>query len=342
MLIFHSILVFQSYPLKNKNIIKSGIWITWHLQVRSQNLAKALNLEIYEYFRNDNIFLRHLFSTLWTIKLLYLKKPNIIFIQYSYLLLIVILFYKKLFNRQAILVVDCHTKALRRRVEGIFSKIFWVLKQISFYAANLTIISNEGLIKDIKKLHDKYIILPDKIPTLIPVKSDISNNRNYCVYISSFAVDEPLEVMLKVSKLLNNSLVLYWTGRIPKKFENIISEYNNIIFTDYLSLEDYYSLIGNAQCLIALTVEEDCLQSGAYEAISLEVPVVLSDTVSLKSFFGSAAVYTKHEPKLVINAINKAVKSREILQNEMLKLKNIRNIEFEQKIEEIRKFINAK
>jgi hypothetical protein len=282
----------------------SKIWITWHFQARSRNLAKVLNLEIKEYFQNKNVLIRHLFSSIWTIKILVKNKPSVIFIQYSYLLLLLLYVYKILKRRNLILVVDCHTKALRRKATGIFNYIFWPLKKLSFEAADLSIISNEGLAKDIKKLHNNFIILPDMIPQIESINSKSSFRGDYCVYISSFAVDEP--------------------------------------FADYLKVDEYYNLIGNAKCLIALTTEEDCLQSGAYEAISVEVPVVISDTYSLKQFFGSAAVYTNNDSNSIYNAILNAINMKEILRSEMQKLKVRRNVEFEQKIEKILKFVNSR
>jgi hypothetical protein len=320
----------------------SKIWITWHFQARSRNLAKVLNLEIKEYFQNKNVLIRHLFSSIWTIKILVKNKPSVIFIQYSYLLLLLLYVYKILKRRNLILVVDCHTKALRRKATGIFNYIFWPLKKLSFEAADLSIISNEGLAKDIKKLHNNFIILPDMIPQIESINSKSSFRGDYCVYISSFAVDEPFDEMLKVSELLKRKLELYWTGKIPTMIEKYISDYSNIHFTDYLKVDEYYNLIGNAKCLIALTTEEDCLQSGAYEAISVEVPVVISDTYSLKQFFGSAAVYTNNDSNSIYNAILNAINMKEILRSEMQKLKVRRNVEFEQKIEKILKFVNSR
>ena len=184
--------------------------------------------------------------------------------------------------------------------------------------------------------------MPDMIPNIELLHSKAPTEDSYCVYISSFAVDEPFDEMLKLSKLLENYLKMYWTGKIPKNVKNIIYKYPQINFTDYLSFDDYHHLIANAKCLIALTTEEDCLQSGAYEAVSVEVPLVLSDTVSLKQFFGSAAVYTKNESHSIYKAIIEAINSKEFLRLEMKKLKTKLNTEFERKVEEIDKFVNEK
>jgi len=54
---------------------------------------------------------------------------------------------------------------------------------------------------------------------------------------------------------------------------------------------EYYNLISNADCLLALTYEDDCLQSGAYEAFGIEVSRVISESKALRDYFGESAIY---------------------------------------------------
>lgn len=310
------------------------MWLTWHYQARSRNLAKALNLPIYEYFVNDNLIQRHILSSLWTIKVLFTKRPDKIIIQCSFLLLLIVSFYKLLRRNKVVLIVDCHTKALRRKAPGMLNYVFWPLKKFSFKFADLSIISNSDLIKDIKELHNEFLILPDKIPAET-VNSDFRYSSKYCVYISSFAIDEPFEEILQVSKLLENSVKIFWTGKYPDKVKNLKSLYTNIEFTGYVPFDDYYNLLGNADCILALTTEEECLQSGAYEALGLEIPMVVSDTKTLRNFFKDTAVYTKHSPDKIAESILKAINNSTSLKNKMKNLKTEKNIEFDNRLRKI-------
>ena len=315
------------------------VWITWHYQTRSRNLADEMGLVLKEYFRNDNLFLRHFLSSLWTLKILLLNRPKIIVIQYSFLLLILTGLYKVLKFNKVKLVVDCHTKALRREAQGVLNLLFWPLKLISFKSADLTIISNEGLIFEIKKLHHNYIILPDKIPDYKPERESVKNEK-YCVYVSAFAVDEPVEEILDVGAILKSDMRLYWTGKSPDYFKKLISEQSNIRLTGYLSEEDYINLIKNADCILALTTEENCLQSAAYEALSVEVPFVISKTKALMNFFGDAAVYTLHNPSEIATSIKYAVENRDILVNNIKKVREARMKDFQRKINELKAYLN--
>lgn len=310
------------------------MWLTWHYQARSRNLAKALNVPIYEYFVNDNLFQRHFLSSLWTIKVLFTKRPDKIIIQCSFLLLLIVSLYKIFRHNKVILIVDCHTKALRRKAPGILNYIFWPLKKFSFRFADMTIISNSDLIKDIKELHNEFLILPDKIPEEI-VNSDFKQASKYCVYISSFAIDEPFEEILEVSKLLENSVKIFWTGKYPDQVKDLKPLYPNIEFTGYVPFDYYYNLLGNADCILALTTEEDCLQSGAYEALGLEIPMVVSDTKALRNFFKDTAIYTNHYPENIAESILKAINNSADLKSKMKDIKTEKNIEFDNRVRKI-------
>ncbi len=312
------------------------MWLTWHYQARTRNIAQSLNVPVYEYFRNDNLLSRHLLSSLWTIKILLTKRPDKILIQYSFMLLLIIAIYKILRFNKVILIVDCHTKALRRKARGVLNYIFWPVKKFSFKSADLTIISNLGLIPDIKKLHKNFIILADKIP-VNKIELVKPYPFKYCVYISSFSIDEPFDEILEVSKIIKENIKIFWTGNYPQKVNNIKSKYPNIEFTGYISFDEYYNLIGNADCLLALTTEEDCLQSGAYEAVSFEIPLVISDTKALRNFFQDVAIYTDHSPKNIADAIPKAIENSSVSIISMKELKKIRSEEF---ISELHKIYN--
>ncbi len=315
------------------------IWLTWHISARSRNLSKVLNIPIYEYFENRSIFTRHLFSSIWTIYFLIKNKPKVVIIHYSFLLLVVLGLYKKVIFNHMVIIADVHTKGLRRSVKGILSKLFWHIKKTSFIAVDLAIITNTGMIKDIEILNKNYLILPDKIPENVDV--EISDEKEkYCVNISSFAIDEPYEEIFEVAKLLDDEIKLFWTGKKPDHYKLPDKLPSNIIFTGYVSFDDYYNLIGNANCILALTTEEDCLQSGAYEALSVGVPMVISDTNALQEYFSDAAIYTSHKPIDIANNIKKAIKNSEDQKVNIESIKEIRNNEFNTQIKSLKEFIN--
>lgn len=312
---------------------KKNIWITWHYQTRTRNLAKELNLDLHELFIRDNLVKRHLFSSIWTIKKLFGIKPNVVFIQYSFLLLIITVLYKKVFRKHLSIIVDVHTKGLRRVLSGIAGSIFWFLKKWSFSQSDLVIISNQGLIPDVVKFNSNYMILPDKIVEYNIVKES-KFIKPYCVNISSFAIDEPVDEIFELSNKLNDFRI-YWTGKSPDNVKRKGEQYSNIIFTGYLSFEDYFALINEAEFVIVLTTEEDCLQSGAYEALGVNTPMVISDTKALNEFFGPSAVYTKHDPENLYKNIQYLIENKKTYLENILFVKQKRQREFQLKVKEV-------
>lgn len=318
----------------------NGIWITWHYAARSRSLAKEFGLTIHELQITFNTFFRHFFSSFWTLWILLKERPNIVFIQYSFLLLIQVAFYKKMSPGKIQIIADCHTKALRRKKEGFLDSFFSYLKKKSFTLVDFSIVSNAGMESDIKKLHSKYFFIPDKIPDIVANIQKELNDRKYCVYVSSLAVDEPFNEIFDVANSLQkDGISLFWSGKKPKQELLTSKETSNIIFTGYLEFSDYYDLIKNADCILALTTEEDCLQSAAYEALAVETPMVVSDTNALRKFFKTSALYTNHDAPEIYNVIKTAIASSDERVREIRKVKEIQNESFNVLISALKKSI---
>lgn len=313
---------------------KHHCWITWNRSARSRTLARALDVALHEISIESDLLTRHALSSLLTIRLLLKERPRVVYLQYSFLLLIVVAIYKLIYLGRTVVVCDCHTKAIRRTAPGPLNWLFWPLKKLSFRFADVTIVSNTGLTDDIRRLHSNFYILPDKIPVISFDKSH-ARDAIYYVYISSFAADEPVHQIFEVAAALNPDEKIYWTGRIPHDFHIPADKPRNLVFTGYLNDAAYHSLIGNADCLLALTTEENCLQCGAYEALAVNVPMILSDTRALRQYFGEAAIYTNHAPDNIVQALHHAISGKPQLGAQIAVVASRRRAEFERLYETV-------
>ena len=88
----------------------------------------------------------------------------------------------------------------------------------------------------------------------------------------------------------------------------------------FVLFDEYYNLIANADCLLVLTNKDDCFQSGAYEALAVEIPMVISDNNALLNYFSSSAVYSSHIPAEIKSNILYAVENNEYFRNEIRKI----------------------
>jgi len=114
------------------------------------------------------------------------------------------------------------------------------------------------------------------------------------VAISSWAADEPMEELIAAGGLLPNSVGMSITGR-PKLSEEARRNLPaNVTLTHYLSEEAYVALLRDADVILDLTTRENCLVCGAYEALALARPLVVSDTAALRELLGNGALYTRN------------------------------------------------
>lgn len=323
--------------MRQKSSLKQ-IFISWHYAQRTRQLAKVLDMPVYEKFITSNIVSRHLFSSLWTLWILFTKKPDVVYVQMSFMLLLMTVIYKKMRFNKLIIVADCHTKSLRRVAKGVGKKLFWKLKEWSFNNTDISMIHNDGMIKDIEKLHKRYIVIPDKIPEIAFEETE-KKNEVYCVYVSSFAVDEPFQEILDTAELLGNDITLYWTGKVPKGKLESYTIPKNVKFTGYISFEEYYNLLGNANCVLVLTTEEGCLQSGAYEALALRTPIVTSDTKVLREYFGNAALYTTIHAEKISTAIKEAIVEYDTYKSNSEEIYTLRENEFSELLNTLENYV---
>lgn len=82
------------------------------------------------------------------------------------------------------------------------------------------------------------------------------------------------------------------------------------------------SLLSSCDPVMDLTLMEDCLVCGAYEAVSVGKPLILSDTSALRRHFRKGAVYTLNMAGAIAEAINQVIVYRDRLVREVNSLKD--------------------
>jgi hypothetical protein len=83
------------------------------------------------------------------------------------------------------------------------------------------------------------------------------------------------------------------------------------------------------------------LQSGTYEELGVEVPMVISDSKALRDYFDKSAIYTDHNPVNIANNIKKAIDNSAQLQNNGIKIKKIRNEEFKLQVNKLIRIVKS-
>lgn len=272
------------------------VWITWETQRRNWELADAFAAEYSQFdYSSKGKVKRYVRSVFDTYRLLIKRRPRVVFAQNPSLVLCTILaLSRKIFSFR--LVVDLHNVAVEQ-----CSSPSWVVRTLARYVcrkSDLSIVTNPMLVPHVVKYNRHVAILPDRLPTLPKVPAPAFTKRRqrpHATLISSFASDEPIEIFLKAVSEIDLPFTLFVTGSKRKARELLSLSSDKIVFTDFLTHDEYIGLITESDFLIDLTTRDDCLVCGAYEALAAEVPCILSRTPVIEKLFGSWAFLTDNK-----------------------------------------------
>jgi glycosyltransferase involved in cell wall biosynthesis len=235
---------------------------------------------------------RYLLLTARSLVLLARRRPNVLLVQSPSLILSIL----AVLLRPALgyrLLLDAHNEAVvpyenpQRWIRWLSC---WVIRR-----ADLTIVTNRQLAQIVSEQGGRAFMLPDRIPQ--PVRSSartLGPGFNVAL-IATFARDEPLAAIFEAVR--GAELELYVTGNTRKLTEDLArSAPPNVRFTGFLSEEDYWSLLQSVDAVVDLTLKPDCLVCGAYEALALGKPLLLSGNAASIELFGEGALFTDNSP----------------------------------------------
>jgi glycosyltransferase involved in cell wall biosynthesis len=93
--------------------------------------------------------------------------------------------------------------------------------------------------------------------------------------------------------LLEKNTVIYISGNPKSHIEKIKAEIpDNVVPMGYLPEEEYLRMMSSCDLILDLTTREDCLVCGAYEALGMGKPMLLSDTAVNREYFRKGVLYT--------------------------------------------------
>jgi glycosyltransferase involved in cell wall biosynthesis len=264
-------------------------------------------------------FLRHFLGTFWTIREVWRLRPSTVFLQNSFMLLLVASLYKCWSKNRPVLVADCHNKSLKKRLQGPLGTLFFAIKKWSFRQADLVIVSNDAMLRPAEELSDRVLVLRDPLPidfialSIKPVENESPAEfvppSPYILFSCSFGQDEPVELILRAATELSrmtHSVVI--TGDTSKlNLPESVRSTPGVFLPGYVSNSCYRRLVAQASAVVALTEDNDCLMCAAYEGVAARRPVVVSDTNVLRACFSDSATYTSNQIGSIVSAVNRVL-----------------------------------
>ena len=308
-----------------------AIWLTWEVQRRNRSLAKAVGATLHEMLYSGNAVARYCVLMLRTFRVVRRARPAVIYYQNPSLILSTLLATLKFLRlTRARLIGDFHNAGVNPPVARFL--VPWIVRH-----SDLIIVSNRNLEPEIVALGGRCLSLPDPIPNLegahlegahLEVGPGAASNAEpfEVFFICSWASDEPIVEVLRAAEIIaarRPDMVMSITGR-PKlaKVGWTDPVPGNVRLTGFLAEPEFERRLLAAAVVLDLTTRADCMVCGAYEAVSAEVPMVLSDNQPTRDYFRKGALFTDNTAASIADELIRARERHAQLRAEVISLKS--------------------
>jgi glycosyltransferase involved in cell wall biosynthesis len=267
--------------------------IAWMRHRRLVGLCQRLDAPLYALETRSKGVARYWEHTRATIKLLREHRPRALIVQNpSIVLTFLAVLLRPWFGYR--LFVDAHNEAVRPFLYDN-AVVRWVARFL-LRRADCTIVTNSNLAKVVRAARGKPFVLTDPIDLTMEVAgTPPASQPPAFVVISTYEKDEPLAEVFAAARRLEGTATFAVTGNSKKLAPELRAVLpNNVSLTGFLPEEAYWDLLRNASAIIDLTTLNDCLVCGAYEALSLAKPMVLSQNGASVETFGPAAIHVEN------------------------------------------------
>lgn len=206
-------------------------------------------------------------------------------------------------------VIDAHTGAFI----GPPWERFAAISRFFCGRADLTIVTNRELAGRVEEAGGTALVIPDVPTEQHPPEPAARAKEPVAVFVSSFAQDEPIDVVIEAARRCPDVRVKV-TGRPKGPGARVLaSAPANVESLGFVSRQTYLAEIANADVVIALTTRDHTMQRGAYEAIYLGTPVIVSDWPLLREHFADGGLVSANEAGALAQCLRRAIEQREHL-----------------------------
>lgn len=278
-------------------------FVTWSQHRRTRELARQLQVELVEITSRRRGLGRYAEVVHRTVAFLLARRPHLLIVQSpSMVLAALATFLRPLFGY--VLIVDAHNEAVEPYVHPTWP-VRWLATRL-LRAADHVIVTNDALADIVRSSGGAPLVLADPIP-ITPIDRYRSSNDSFrVVVISTYATDEPINQILGAANLVGVHVEFLVTGnsnRLDPEIKRRLPA--NVKLTGFLPEHAYWDLLASASVVLDLTEMPNCLVCGAYEALALGVPVILSDDDAGRKTFGEFAEFTKNDSQQIARALDR-------------------------------------
>jgi len=305
-----------------KETRKRWLFLSWSYSRRSEDIAAILGIE-YFYFPLSQKLKLIQFPILFVKSFLFLlrKQPAVIFIQHPpvHSILPVALYS---FVSGAHFIIDSHITPGTTLVEKSYHHLYLLLHRVYSYLAAVTLFHSRAILEKLKSWKCNCMVFENPVRRIEKGTEFTVKERPSIGMISSFSPDEHLTDVFEAAKGLDgvSFYITGWKEKLPQKLKAQSPE--NIFFTGFIHGNRYYEFLKAMDVVIVLTDRFESALLGAYESVSAETPLVLSDTVTMRYYFPYGAVFVENTVQSIRNGILNALGKKERLKKEICRLKS--------------------
>ena len=273
---------------------------------------------------------RYVVQALQTWRVLRQDRPDVVFVQNPPIFCVLVAFlYAQRYGAQY--VIDSHTGSF------LSSKWRWSVglhRQLS-KGALATIVHNTSQEKIVKEWGCRYLVI-GYTPGSYPLGEGFGLDGEFNVaVVSSFRKDEPIDLVFGAAALLPE-VRFYVTGDSTRIARPLLSKKpGNCCLTGYLSYERYVGLLREVDAIMVLTTGDHTLLMGAFEAVSLGTPLIISDWPILRDYFSLGTVYVPNTVEGICEGLCLARSEQTELQQGILALQEQLQTEWVRKFTEL-------
>jgi glycosyltransferase involved in cell wall biosynthesis len=313
-------------------------WQGYHRrsEILAQHLGATLHFIYYRpSFRLFRTPIRYVVQAWQTWHVLRLDRPDVVFVQNPPIFCVMVAFlYARRYGAQY--VIDSHTGAF------LSSKWRWSvgLHRILSKRALATIVHNNSQEEIVKEWGCRYLVIGFTPGSYPPGEHFALDGQFNVAVVSSFGQDESPGLVFEAAALLPE-VSFYVTGNPARIARPVLfRKPGNCCLTGYLSYERYVGLLRGVDAIMVLTTSDHTLLMGAFEAVSVGTPLIVSDWPILRGYFSSGTVYVPNTAEGICEGVRLAQRNRTALRQGILVLQEQLQAEWERRFAELQQFLN--
>ena len=283
------------------------IAISWETHRRTRSLCHELKIPLHELTSGKSGLRRYGPLTWRTARVLASARPQLLLVQNPSIVLSCIAAAYRALSPGARLIVDAHNIAIEQL--SARSRLLRAAAQLVVKAADRVIVTNTTLADIVRNAGGRPVVLPDPLPVPPERRANggLAQSKTVTV-ISTFADDEPIAEIIAAAKLPEMADFRFcFTGRSERWLrDNGPVTAPNIEFLGFVPDDVYWQQLYESRVIVDLTTRDACLVCGAYEALAVGRPMVLSDSRANRELFEDAACFAKIQPRSIADAVTSA------------------------------------